>query len=133
LALAAAWLLATACAHVPDLPDNSAALADIAQGRSGDEVTVRGTVARVLATSFGRDGEHERFIISIAGDAHRASVLVAHNVGIAPFAPVRRGDDVIVRGELAIDATGPVIHWTHHDPRYRHPTGFVELHGTFYE
>ena len=59
--------------------------------------------------------------------------LVADNISIARAAPVRAGDDVTVRGELAIDPSGPVIHWTHHDTRGRHESGFVRLNGVLYD
>ena len=116
-----------------DRADNAAAIADITQGRSGDEVVVQGSVADVAGVEEGPSGRHELFTVTITNGAKRVGVLVAHNVGIAPFVPVHRGDVVIVKGELAIDPSGPVLHWTHHDPRFRHQPGFVELRGRTYE
>jgi hypothetical protein len=117
----------------PDRPDNAAAISDIAQRRSGDEVVVQGRVVRFEGIEQGPGGAHEYFIVTIARGAQRVNVLVAHNVGIAPFVPVHRGDDVIVKGELAVDPSGPVLHWTHHDPRFRHQPGFIEFGGRAYE
>jgi len=51
----------------------------------------------------------------------------------AYFLPLRRGDDVTGKGVLALDFGGPVIHWTHHDPRFRHDSGFIQAHGRMYE
>jgi len=113
--------------------DNAGALDDISQGRSGSEVTVEGAVVRVLATSSGTQGAHERFVVAVKAGNAEQDILVADNVTIGRAAPVRRGDDVIVRGELAIDPTGPVIHWTHHDPRGRHESGFVRVNGELYD
>mgnify|MGYP001449195028 CR=1 FL=1 len=112
---------------------NGRALDDIAAGRSGDEVIVEGRVARVLHPEYGPSGEHERFVVTVSDGLHSADVLVAHNVGISPYVPLRRGDDVVVKGVLAIDFGGPVIHWTHHDPRFRHASGFIQVHGHMYE
>jgi hypothetical protein len=113
--------------------DNAAALDDIAHGRSGVEVTVDGPVVRLLAMHGGAQGVHERFIVAVrAGDVEQ-DILVADNISIGRVAPVRIGDDVTVRGELAIDPSGPVIHWTHHDPRGRHESGFVRDRGVLYD
>lgn len=113
--------------------DNAGALDAISQGRSGSEVTVEGAVVRVLATSSGTQGAHEQFVVAVKSGSAEKDVLVADNITIGRAAPIRRGDDVIVRGELAIDPAGPVIHWTHHDPRGRHESGFVRVNGELYD
>jgi hypothetical protein len=114
-------------------PDNAGALDAIARGQSGAEVTVEGAVVRVLATHSGAQGVHEQFIVAVRANNAEQDVLVADNISIGRAAPVHTGDDVTVRGELAIDPSGPVIHWTHHDPRGRHQSGFVRLGGVLYD
>jgi hypothetical protein len=114
-------------------PDNAGALDAIARGQSGAEVTVDGSVVRVLATHSGAQGVHEQFIVAVRANNAEQDVLVADNISIGRAAPVHRGDEVTVRGELAIDPGGPVIHWTHHDPRGRHQSGFVRLNGVLYD
>jgi hypothetical protein len=114
-------------------PDNAGALDAIAHGQSGAEVTVEGPVVRVLATHGGAQGVHEQFIVAVRANSAEQDVLVADNISIGRAAPVRKGDDVTVRGELAIDPSGPVIHWTHHDPRGRHQSGYVRLNGILYD
>ena len=58
---------------------------------------------------------------------------VVDNVDIAPRVPVNPGDRVTVQGELATNPRfGPVVHWTHHDPRGRHLGGFIEWNGRLY-
>ena len=125
-------LLAAACAAAVR-PDNAAAFADIEAGRSGDEVTVEGVVTHVGRTSGGAGGAHEHFDIRISSGAAEQDILIADNITVGVQAPVKRGDDVIVRGVLEIDPGGPVIHWTHHDPANRHVAGFVMLGGRMYE
>ena len=122
-----------ACSIGGARPDNASALDAIAHGRSGQEVTVEGAVVRVLGTSGGQSGIHERFIVAVQSGNAGQDVLVADNITVGHAAPVRQGDDVVVRGELAIDQSGPVIHWTHHDPRGRHESGFVRDHGVLYD
>ena len=114
-------------------PDNAGALDAIANGRSGSEVTVEGSVVRVLETHGGTQGLHERFVIAVRAGNAEQDLLVADNVSIGRAAPVRPGDEVTVKGELAIDPSGPVIHWTHHDPRGRHESGFVRDKGVLYD
>lgn len=69
--------------------------------------------------------QHQRFLIRAAG----LSILVAHNTGLAPRAPVQPGDTIRIRGEYVWNDKGGVLHWTHHDPRGRHAPGFIEVRG----
>jgi hypothetical protein len=130
---AVAALAVCGCALNGGNADNAGALNAIAQGRTGAEVIVEGNVLQVLSTSDSEGGAHERFVVAIKSGGDEQDVLVADNISIARAAPVRAGDDVTVKGELAIDPTGPVIHWTHHDPRGRHEAGFIRDHGVIYD
>ena len=72
---------------------------------------------------------HEAFYASSAA----GPVEIVDNVAIAPRCPVRAGDSIEVRGEMVHDpGRPPIVHWTHHDPRHRHPDGFIRLHGRTY-
>jgi hypothetical protein len=124
---------AVACGAQGDRPDNASAFADIDAGRSGQEVIVDGVVTQVEDQVPGPYDTHEVFDIRVAVGAAVRDVEIADNVTIGEIAPVHAGDDVIVKGVLEIDPSGPVIHWTHHDPEFRHETGFVELGGKRYE
>jgi hypothetical protein len=76
-------------------------------------------------------GTHEQFIIRLtSGDL---TLLVEHNLGIAPRAPVAVGDHVIVHGEYIWNTQGGLIHFTHHDPDGRHEGGFIQENGTTYQ
>ena len=123
-----------ACASQSETPDNLAAIDAIRGHHTHQEVTVEGTVAQVLRNSTSATGRHERFVLDVhTGSGDEQLILVAHNIDIAPEVPLQPGDDVIVRGDLEIDAQGPVIHWTHHDPSGRNPPGFIKVHGQTYE
>lgn len=131
-ALVLVLLVGGACS-AGNTTDNGAALRDIDSGRSGAEVTVSGKVASVLPTLAGPHGAHERFVLDVTDGSHIQQIFVADNISIARRAPLRVGDPVVVRGELAFNARGPVIHWTHRDPRFRHMPGFIEVNGQRYE
>ena len=122
-----------ACSLAPTRPDNAAAIRAIQAGSSGTEVVVTGPVLRVLSAAQGPSGLHERFVITVHDDGNTIPVLVADNISIAQAAPLQPGDDVTVKGELAVDPVGPVIHWTHRDPRFRHQPGFIQVGGKLYE
>lgn len=134
LAVSAVLALAACSSAGSDRPDNMAAIEDIQQHRSGQEVTVQGTVAQLLPQSKSATGRHERFIIDVSsGGGDEQLILVAHNIDIAPEVPLQQGDEVVVHGDLELDRTGPAIHWTHHDPSGRHPAGFIKVHGQTYD
>ncbi|HUR96371.1 MAG TPA: DUF3465 domain-containing protein [Gemmatimonadales bacterium] len=97
--------------------------------RSDVVVEGGGRVVRVLADD--REGSrHERFLIRVDGGL---SVLVAHNIDLAPRVPVAPGDSVELRGEYAWNAKGGVVHWTHRDPDGRHEPGWIRHAGRLYQ
>jgi hypothetical protein len=96
--------------------------------RSNLEVVAGGRVVRVLPDD--RAGaRHERFIVRIRD----VSVLVAHNLDLAPRVPVSEGDSVELRGEYEWNPKGGVIHWTHRDPDGRHQSGWIRHRGRLYQ
>jgi hypothetical protein len=111
----------------PDGPGAGAVAEAFGARRSGVEVEAGGRVIRLLPDD--REGaRHERFIVRIGG----VSVLVAHNLDLAPRVPVAQGDTVDLRGEYEWNAKGGVIHWTHRDPDGRHQAGWIRHRGTLY-
>jgi hypothetical protein len=100
------------------------------RGRSDVQVTVEGRVARTL-----RDDEegsrHQRFIFQLEGSDH--TLLVAHNIDLAPRVPLKEGDRVSIAGEYEYNEEGGVLHWTHHDPARRHPDGWIRHDGKTYK
>jgi hypothetical protein len=96
---------------------------------SNVEVETGGRVLRVLPDDQ-EGSRHQRFIVRMAGGI---SVLVAHNVDLAPRIPVTPGDSVELRGEYEWNDRGGVIHWTHHDPDGRREGGWVRHAGRLYQ
>lgn len=97
--------------------------------RSGQMVEVVGRITRVLADDS-HGSRHQRFIIAL-GDG--STLLVAHNIDLAPRVPLAAGDLARVRGQYEWNDRGGVLHWTHHDPDgRRRDTGWIEHQGKLY-
>ncbi len=126
-------VLAMGCSLAPPPANNAAALHEIAQRDSGAELVVEGTIVSVLPTSAGPSGLHERFIVQVASGNASMPLFVADNISVGSAPPLHQGDHVIIKGELAFNELGPVLHWTHRDLRMRHQPGFVEVGGRVYE
>ena len=114
---------------------NDAAVGDaeiraaFATERSGFMVVVEGVVARRLADD--NDGSrHQRFILALTS-GH--TVLVSHNIDLAPYVPLSEGDVVRLRGQYEWNEQGGVLHWTHHDPQGYHEEGWIEWEGARFE
>jgi hypothetical protein len=90
---------------------------------SGITVEVTGRVEHLLPDD--REGSHhQRFLLHLPS-GH--TVLIAHNIDLAPRVPVSTGDPVIVRGEYEYNEKGGIIHWTHRDPEGKRPGGWVRF------
>ncbi len=102
--------------------DDTAAIAEaFRERRSGIVVEAEGTVERLLADD--REGSpHQRLIVRLAGGQ---TVLVSHNIDLAPRVPAEPGDRLGFRGQYEWNERGGVVHWTHDDPRGRRPGGWL--------
>ena len=96
--------------------------------RPGSWVEVSGRVQRSIRDDD-RPPRHQRFILELPSGA---TLLVAHNIDLAPRVPLRVGDAIQVRGEYETNPKGGVIHWTHRDPGGRRPGGWVRHEGKQY-
>lgn len=101
--------------------------------RSGALVLITARVVKNLSDD--NDGSrHQRFIIGLdepVGDVR--TILIAHNIDLAPKVPCHRGDVVTVSGQYEWNEKGGVIHWTHHDPGGRRAGGWIDHNGKRYE
>jgi hypothetical protein len=98
--------------------------------QSGNQVRSSGTVDRILSDD--NDGSrHQRFILKLSSGR---TILVAHNIDLAPRIPsLRIGDSIVFYGQFESNPQGGVIHWTHRDPRGRHADGWLEHNGRRYQ
>lgn len=94
------------------------------------QVEDEGVVSRVLADDVEGD-RHQRFIVRLASGL---TVLIAHNIDIAPrVAALQKDDKVRFYGEYIWTEQGGVVHWTHHDPKGRHVAGWIKHKGKIYQ
>ncbi len=117
---------------VQAVPQSSSGVIENAyENRTGNlPVTEAGVVTRILSDD--NDGSrHQRFILTLAS-GH--TVLIAHNIDIAPrLNSLREGDQVIFSGVYEWNEKGGVVHWTHHDPSGRHGGGYLQHNGQYYQ
>ncbi len=129
-ALVVAMLIASAtgCSAPANAPENGAVYDAWRAQQSRVEVDASGSVARLLGERSGRYGPHAGFLLHLSGGAsHGLTVRVEVNERFTGPLPLVAGEPVQVRGEYEFDPRGGVIHWTHRDPRRRHPDGYIVL------
>jgi hypothetical protein len=92
-------------------------------------VSGSGKVVKLLADD-NRGSRHQKFIVRID---HDLTVLIAHNIDLAPRVKgLRKGDTISFYGEYEWNKKGGVVHWTHHDPAKHHPDGWIQFNGKKY-
>ena len=94
------------------------------QKSQGKMVQVVGRVYKNLPDD-NKGSRHQRFLMDVDG----FSILIAHNIDLAPRVPVNENEELSVYGEYVWNEKGGVIHWTHHDPQNRHQGGWIEYKG----
>lgn len=96
---------------------------------SGQQVKGSGVVIKLLPDD--NDGRrHQKFLLKLDSGQ---TLLVAHNIDLAPrIDSLRAGDVVKFNGVYEWKPEGGVIHWTHHDPDGRHEWGSLEHQGEIY-
>jgi hypothetical protein len=113
-------------------PSDSAVCDAYQAGRSHVEVVADGRVTHVLGIQSGRVSPHEGFLMKL-GSGCDLVVRVEVNTDLAGEFPISDGEPVTVKGEYEYYPRGGVIHWTHHDPRFRHEAGFIAIGGKTYQ
>ncbi len=127
--------LPTQAARAPattiDNSQGSQALLSAFRNRQSDvQIQGSGIVKRVLPDD-NEGSRHQKFILSVGNGQ---SVLVAHNIDLAPRIPgLKVGDRVEFYGEYEWNERGGVLHWTHDDPRGRHEDGWLKHNGRLYQ
>lgn len=89
----------------------------------------RAEVIRLLPDD-NEGSRHQKFIIRID---RGLTVLISHNIDLAPRVPLRAGETIGFKGEYEWTDKGGVIHWTHHDPKQWREGGWIEHDGRRYE
>ncbi len=110
-------------------PAGDAAARAFREQRSGVWLETAGEVIRVLADDT-KGSRHQRFIIQVDGGP---TLLISHNIDLAPRLEPEEGDRVEARGLYEWNDRGGVLHWTHHDPDGRRPGGWIRHEGRVFE
>ena len=98
--------------------------------QSNVQVQSVGRVKAVLADD-NEGSRHQKFILGLENGL---TVLVAHNIDLAPrIKNIQKVDTVEFYGEYEYTEKGGVIHWTHHDPQNRHVGGWLKHEGEIYQ
>lgn len=110
--------------------DDSALQRAFKSGQSNLQIQGVGIVLKNLRDDM-KGSRHQKFILQ---DATGQTVLVAHNIDLAPrLDGLNKGDRVAFNGEYEWNARGGVIHWTHRDPRGYHDPGWLKYQGKTYQ
>jgi hypothetical protein len=123
-----AFSLVTGTGCAPRNSDDTAARV-FAQKQSDVVVQSQGKVIRLLSDD--QDGSrHQRFILQLGSGQ---TLLISHNIDRAPRVEDLRIDDTVqFKGKYEWNEKGGVIHWTHHDPHFKHPGGWLIHNGRKY-
>ena len=94
------------------------------------QVQGEGKVSRILSDdNYGN--RHQRFILRLSPEH---TVLIAHNIDLAPgISKLKKGDVVQFYGEYEWNSKGGVVHWTHHDSKGHHKSGWLKYKGRIYK
>ncbi len=113
---------------LPAVPAQNSSALDRAAANHLSNIRVQGSgrVTKVLPDD--NDGSrHQRFIVRLDSGQR---ILIAHNIDLAPrVSALNAGDAIEFGGEYVWNAKGGVVHWTHHDPAGRHPSGWLKHNG----
>lgn len=113
------------------VPSGTEAVVSAFQSKQSDIVVqFTAEVIKTLPDDL-KGSRHQKLLLKLSDSNH--TVLLAHNIDLAPRVPVREGDSLLVQGEYEFSQKGGVVHWTHHDPAGRHEPGWIELHGKRYQ
>jgi hypothetical protein len=98
--------------------------------QNGIQVIQKGEIIAVLLDDT-KGERHQRIVIELA---NKQTLLIAHNIDIAPRIPHPQTGKVLrFCGEYKWNYEGGVIHFTHRDPQKKHADGWLEYEGKRYE
>lgn len=114
----------------PERTADTAVTRAFANQQSNVQIEDKGTVQKILPDDD-RGSRHQRFIVRLNSGE---TVLIAHNIDLAPrVEALRAGDAIEFYGEYEWNSKGGVVHWTHRDPAQRHVAGWIRHNGHTYQ
>ena len=117
-----------------DLAKSQKALVKLARAkRDGQMVRFDARVVKLLPDDNNGD-RHQRFLVAVDyTPSPISSVLIAHNIDLAPYVPIKEGETARFYGQYEYNERGGLLHWTHHDPSNWREGGWIEYCGKRYE
>jgi hypothetical protein len=117
-------------------PDGPPGVLSSLDGIPFSEVTVQGTVAKILPDN--PNGlQHEQFLVALPDGK---DIFVAHDLTMAPRVPLTVGESIEMKGEWIPEpethggvSTIGVVHWTHHTDTPQHESGWIQAGGQTYQ
>ena len=106
------------------------AILDAFAARQSDLIVECTVTIKKLLPDDDVGSRHQKMILRLPS-GH--TVLLAHNIDLADRVPADEGDELTIKGEYEYSEQGGVLHWTHHDPRGRHPDGWIRHQGVTYK
>ncbi len=94
---------------------------------SGEMVTIEATVIKLLKDDLKGD-KHQKMILKSANN----TLLLAHNIDIAPRVPAKKGDVLSIKGQYEWNDKGGLLHWTHRS-NSSHPAGWIKHNNKTYQ
>jgi len=109
--------------------DDSQAIAAQTDHAIRQEITVVAKVKKLLPEDV-VGLPHQKFLIVLSNGT---TVLIAHDLKMAPAVPIKPGDVLCIHGEYIWNKLGGLIHWTHHTDTPRHEGGWIDFNGVRYQ
>tara|TARA_R110002049_G_scaffold45948_1_gene133682 strand:- start:59584 stop:60021 length:438 start_codon:yes stop_codon:yes gene_type:complete len=97
--------------------------------QSGVMVEFEGQVIKLLPDD-NKGSRHQRFIVKL-NESH--TVLIAHNIDLAPRVPIQSNANITIYGQYEWNEKGGVVHWTHADPNGTHEGGWIRFQDKVYQ
>jgi len=108
----------------------SSAIEALYQNRqSGVMVEFAGVIKKMLSDD-NEGSRHQRFIVELD---NKNTVLIAHNIDVAPRVPIKTNQSITIYGQYEWNERGGVVHWTHADSYGSHEGGWIKYQGEIYQ
>ncbi len=95
---------------------------------SGEWIEDTGFVRRLISDD-NEGARHQRIILELR---RGQTLLIAHNIDLAPRVPVGIGDRIHFRGMYEWNELGGLVHWTHFDPHGAEEGGHIQFRSKEY-
>lgn len=129
VSIAYGWFNGQLPTSIDDAGDQAEIYALVEARESGRMVSVQAEVVKIFPDD-NKGSRHQRFLIALED---RSTILVAHNIDLAPRVPLKTNASIEIHGQYEWNEKGGVLHWTHHDPRNQHEAGWIKFESKLYQ